>query len=232
MQRNNILTATYCTYWFSALDPRFNFDLKFDARTNHPGTFVTTNKKILSNYYIDNHFTDNGGHFANYSGAIADTCIKGNSKIYFVMAYNFTITKSLDAGAVVLEVAVSERDQVDDFPFVGENPKGWSFNVFRYENSYKLNLAAQRGATEKIINDVGHYGVGNVASGELAILIDRERDELSLLDGTRVRFKFTDFRSDKLLCPVFGIFGDGNADVVLQIKSAKNLTNLFQYFWT
>lgn len=211
-------------------DTRFNFDLKYDTALVNPELFLTKDNTVLSNYQID--VRDNNGLLQNYSGATADHCLTPNSKLYFVVAYNVTVIKdNFDGeGTVLFEAAFSDREQVDKFPYVGQNPNGWSFNVYHQRfDSYAL--AAQRFTDEKILK-IFQVANGATITGKLEILVDRERDELSLVDGSRVEHVFRDFKSDNLLCPMFGLYGEGKVKMSLQIRDAKNLTDLFHHFWT
>jgi hypothetical protein len=113
-----------------------------------------------------------------------------------------------DAAMLVFEIGIAERQMIDNGPSL---LKGWAFYLANCQVYNQICLSGQYSLENEIIRPVSSNKPGTTMNGVFGILINRERDEFSLISNNIVVGKFTAVTSNVTLCPVFGIY---NAHIV------------------
>lgn len=209
-------------------------DITFDRSTLFSTCFLSDDNTLLSNHYTDE--TQNGPYgnnqLKNYSGVVADTCVDDNTIIYFEIGYFYNINTLFDAATLVFEIGIAERQMIDNAPYVGDSAvKGWSFHLANCAVYNKICLSAKHSPEDEIIRPISSNTAGTTMHGAFGVLINRERDEFSLISNNMVVGMFTAVTSNVTLCPVFGIYNAHKMVGALKIMNARNYSNFVQSQW-
>ena len=209
-------------------------DMTFDRSTLFSTCFVSDDNTLLSNHYTDE--TQNGQDGNNglqtYNGVVADTCVDDNTIIYFEIGYFYKINTLYDNAMLVFEIGIAERQMIDNAPYVGDTAvKGWSFHLANCQVYDQICLSKKHSLEDKIIRSVSSNKPGTKMKGVFGVLINRERDEFSLISNNIVVGMFSAVTSNVTLCPVFGIYNAHKMVGALKIMNARNYSNFVQSQW-
>ncbi|CAC5400715.1 unnamed protein product [Mytilus coruscus] len=110
-------------------------DMHFDPATLNSQHFLSNDNRILSNRYSSQTAKRSSGgdkSLKTYSGVIANRCFGVKKKVWFKVAYAYTIERLLSFTNLILEVGLADRNEIDNDFFVGNvQTKGWSFALAR-----------------------------------------------------------------------------------------------------
>jgi hypothetical protein len=209
-------------------------DITFDRSTLFSTCFLSDDNTLLSNHYTDEikNGPDGNNRLQNYSGVVADTCVDDNTIIYFEIGYFYKINTLYENAMLVFEIGIAERQIIDNAPYVGDTAvKGWSFHLANCQVYDKICLSAKHSLEDQIIRPVSSNEPGTTMNGVFGVLINRERDEFSLISNNIVVGMFRAVTSNVKLCPVFGIYNAHKMVGVLKIMNARNYSNFVQSQW-
>ena len=202
-------------------------DITFDRSTLYSTCRLSDDNTLLSNHPTDEtqNVPDGNNGLQNYIGVVADTCVDDNTNIYFEIDYFYTINTLFDAAMLVFEIGIAERHMIDNDPSL---LTGWAFYIANCQVYNQICLSAQYSLENEIIRPVSSNKPGTTMNGVFGILINRERDEFSLISNNIVVGKFTAVTSNVTLCPVFGIYNAHKMLGTLKIINARNYSNFVQ----
>lgn len=205
-------------------------DITFDRSTLYSTCRLSDDNTLLSNHPTNEtqNVPDGNNGLQNYRGVVADTCIDDNTNIYFEIEYFYTINTLYGNATLVFEIGIAERQMIDNGPYL---LKGWSFYLANCQVYNQICLSAQYSLENEIIRPVSSNKPGTTINGVFGILINRERDEFSLISNNIVVGKFTAVTSNVTLCPVFGIYNAHKMLGALKIMNARNYSNFVQSQW-
>ncbi|VDI30519.1 Hypothetical predicted protein [Mytilus galloprovincialis] len=208
---------------------RVLLDMTFDPSTLNAKRYLSRDNTILSNQWSSQTPKGSPGRGAlqRYSGVIADQCFGNGTKIYYRVFYSYTLKTVLSATNLILEVGLSQRDEVDRSDFVGNvQQKGWSFALARCGSSNNICLRAKHLRTLHTNDLFSGNSVGLQKNGTFELLIDRQKNKftLKISNTQKTVFSFENVASNKLLCPVFGVHNIPKVNVLLQILESRDVT--------
>ena len=209
-------------------------DITFDRSTLFSTCFLSDDNTLLSNHYTDEtqNGPDGNNRLQNYSGVVADTCVDDNTIIYFEIGYFYKINTLYEKATLVFEIGIAERQMIDNAPYVGDTAvKGWSFHLANCQVYDQICLSAKHSLEDQIIRPFSSNKPGTTMNGVFGVLINRERDEFSLISNNIVVGMFRAVTSNVTLCPVFGIYNAHKMVGALKIMNARNYSNFVQSQW-
>ncbi|XP_063444340.1 uncharacterized protein LOC134724913 [Mytilus trossulus] len=208
---------------------RILLDMTFDPSTLNANRYLSRDNTILSSQRSSQtpKGSPGSGALQRYSGVIADQCFGNGRKIYYRVSYNYTLKTVLSATNLILEVGLSQRDEIDRSDFVGNvQQKGWSFALARCGSSNKICLRAKHLRTLKTNDVFSGNSVGLQSNGIFELLIDRQNNKFSLKisNSQQTVISFENVYSNKELCPVFGVHNIPKVNVLLGILESRDVT--------
>ncbi|CAG2216180.1 unnamed protein product [Mytilus edulis] len=216
-------------------DDQYKFDLTFDQSTLHRYCYLSSDNKVISNHFSDetNHNPNDANQLQNYTGAIGNTCLDKNSKIYFEISFQYEIFDLMDEPHLLLEVALAERNKIDTLLLVGDKSVGgWSLNIYSCPELRKICLSVQHGNLDSLKFTLSSHEAGSTFNESFGFLVDRERDEFSFIRDGKIFFTFQNIDSNERLCLIFGVFNPSQVKVSQKIMTSKNYTGIFNLHWT
>ncbi|VDI30521.1 Hypothetical predicted protein [Mytilus galloprovincialis] len=216
-------TTTHCQ------GRRVLLDMAFDPSTLNAKRYLSRDNTILSNQMSSQTPKGSPGRGAlqKYSGVIADQCFGNGKKIYYRVFYSFTLKTVLSGTNLILEVGLSQRDEVDRSDFVGNvQQKGWSFALARCGSSNNICLRAKHLRTLHTNDFFSGNSVGLQKNGTFELLIDRQKNKFTLKISNTQKpvISFENVTSNKVLYPVFGVHNIPKVNVLLQILESRDVT--------
>ncbi|XP_052068792.1 uncharacterized protein LOC127708035 isoform X2 [Mytilus californianus] len=218
-----------CTYKLCQ-DSGRPLDIRFDSSTLNANRYLSRDNRILSNQW--SRQTQKGspdrGALQKYSGVIADQCFGNGKKIYYRVFYNYILETVLSGTNLILEVGLSQRDEIDHDDFVGQKQRyGWSFALAKCGPSYKGICFRAKHLGNLTTNEFfSGNSVGLQKNGTFELLIDREHNKFSLKNSNthKPATSFENVASNKNLCPVFGVHNIRKVNVQLMILESRDVT--------
>ncbi|XP_071130664.1 uncharacterized protein [Mytilus edulis] len=208
------------------------FDMHFDPATLNSRGFLSTDNSILSNRYSSKTRKRSSGgdkSLQKYSGVIANRCFGGKKKVWFKVAYKYTIYHVLSFTNLILEIGVADRSEIDKDFFVGNVQRnGWSFALARCGDDND-NICLRSKHMENLQDNIffSRNNVGLQKNGTFVLVVDRQNNTFQLHDlgAPYSNISFANVVSGKELCPVFGVYHSNLLDVQIQILDSKDVTN-------
>ncbi|CAC5400710.1 unnamed protein product [Mytilus coruscus] len=204
-------------------------DMRFDPSTLNANRYLSRDNSILSSQRSNQTAkgSPGSGSLQKYSGVIADQCFGNRRKIYYRVFYSYTLKTVLSYTNLILEVGLSQRDEIDQSDFVGNvQKKGWSFALARCGSSNNICLRAKHLRTLKINDLFSGNSVGLQKNGTFELLLDRQNKKFSLRISNTQKpvISFEKVASSKELCPVFGVHNIQKVNVQLKILESRDVT--------
>ncbi|CAC5385899.1 THBS2S [Mytilus coruscus] len=208
---------------------RVLLDMTFDPSSLNANRYLSRDNTILSSQRSSQTPKGSPGRGAlqKYSGVIADQCFGNRRKIYYRVFYSYTLKTVLSNTNLILEIGLSQRDQIDQSDFVGNvQEKGWSFALARCGSSNNICLRAKHLRTLKVNDLFSGNSVGLQKNGTLELLIDRQNNKFSLRISNTQKpvISFENVASNKEFCPVFGVHNVQKVNVLLRILESRDVT--------
>ncbi|XP_052069428.1 uncharacterized protein LOC127708561 isoform X3 [Mytilus californianus] len=208
-------------------------DMHFDPATLNSECFLSIDNRILSNRHHSSQTpkrsSEGDKSLKKYSGVIANRCFGVKKKVWFKVAYTYTIERLLSFTNLILEVGLADRNEIDNHYFVGNvQTKGWSFALARCgEDNDDVCLRSKH--RENLLDNIffSRNIIGLHKNGTFDLVLDRQNNTFQLQDlsATHSNISFENVVSVNELCPVFGVYGSNMLDVQIQILDSKDLTN-------
>jgi hypothetical protein len=206
--------------------------MTYDSATLHLDRYISDDNTILSSHSTQEtpNSPDGPNQLQQYEGAITDICTDVDTIIYYTVAYNYDITSLLNSTWLILEVGLAERERVDNDYYVGGTTvNGWSFHLANCVTFNKICIWAQHRRVIKLKTHISDNIVGTNVNGKLGVVIDRVRDEFTLVINNEIVYTFQNVTSDVQLCPVFGVYNPDWVKTKLQISNFYNFTNVLLF---
>ncbi|CAC5400713.1 THBS2S [Mytilus coruscus] len=205
-------------------------DIRFDPSTLNANRYLSRDNRIPSNQWSrqTQKGSPDGGALQKYSGVIADQCFRNGKKIYYRVFYNYNLKTVLSGTNLILEVGLSQRDEIDHDDFVGQKQRyGWSFALAKCGPKYNGICFRAKHLGNLTTNEFfSGNSVGLQKNGTFELLIDRQHNKFSLKNSNTQKpaISFENVASNKNLCPVFGVHNIRKVNVQLMILESRDVT--------